>query len=73
LNNQYNSRSHQQLVGHQRGIPLNWHRQIIVLIALPIFEIISKSIAQCNCCSFLLRPCLDIRLDLNTYLPGVYV
>jgi hypothetical protein len=45
LNNQYNSRSHQQLVGHQRGIPLNWHRQIIVLIALPIFEIFSKSIA----------------------------
>ena len=32
LNNQYNNRPHQQLVGHQRGISLKWHYQIIILI-----------------------------------------
>lgn len=30
LNSQFNNRSHQQLVGHQRGISFKWHHQIIV-------------------------------------------
>ena len=38
LNNQYNGRPHQQLVGHQRGISLKWHYQLWFCFCFFVFS-----------------------------------